>query len=177
MALAQEKKGNTNYMQTVVGAYSTTEQAERASQDLTAAGIAWDDISMVANNEGGRYAPVTERTDDTTVGQDAMQGAKWGAGIGFLLGLTGLAIPGLGWIAGAGWFMGTLLGAGTGALVGGLIGALTSVGVPEVDAQRYNEAVRTGSTLLVVRATDEDAPRVADILNRDGAINVERDPA
>jgi len=71
-------------MQTVVGAYSTTEQAERATKDLTAAGIAWDDISMVANNEGGRYAPVTERTDDTTVGDDAAQGAKWGAGVGFL---------------------------------------------------------------------------------------------
>ncbi|MGC4042428.1 MAG: hypothetical protein QM758_01335 [Armatimonas sp.] len=159
-------------MQTVVGAYSTTDEAERASQALTAAGVPWDDISLVANNEGGRYAPVTERTDDTTVGQDAAQGAKWGAGIGFLVGLTGLAIPGLGWIASAGWFLGTLLGAGTGALVGGLIGALTSVGVPEVDAQRYNEAVQSGNALLVVRASDERAPAVAQTLNSAGAINV-----
>jgi len=100
-----------------------------------------------------------------------------GCGCRIPLGLTGLAIPGLGWIAAAGWFAGTLLGAGTGALIGGLIGALTSVGVPEVDAQRYNEAVRGGSTLRVVRATDENASRIAGILNADGAINVERKTA
>src|SRR5690348_9429406 len=99
-------------MQTVIGAYETTAQAERASQDLVKAGVAWDDISLIANNEGGRYAPVTETTTaaGTThdVGHDAKVGAQWGAGVGFLLGLTGLMIPGLGWIAGAGWLMGTI---------------------------------------------------------------------
>ena len=167
-------------MQTVIGAYATTEQAERASQDLLKAGIAWDDISLIANNEGGRYAPVTETTTDGAtlsghaVGHDAKVGAEWGAGIGFLVGLTGLAIPGLGWIAGAGWLMGTILGAGTGALVGGLVGALTHVGVPQADAERYTEAVRGGHVLLAVRATDEQAAQVASILNAAGALNVDK---
>ena len=167
-------------MQTVIGAYDTTDQAERASQDLIKAGIAWDDISLVANNEGGRYAPVTETTTDGVamsghaIGHDANVGAKWGAGIGFLVGLTGLAVPGLGWIAGAGWFMGTLLGAGTGALVGGLIGALTHVGVPHAEAESYTEAVRGGRVLLVVRASDDQAANVARILNADGAVNVDQ---
>ncbi len=170
-------------MQTVIGTYPTTDQAERASQDLVNAGVAWDDISLVTNNEGGRYAPVTDpdvaggagvSTTGHAIGHDAKVGAEWGAGVGFLVGLTGLAIPGLGWIAGAGWFMGTLLGAGTGAVIGGLVGALTHVGVPEPDAMRYNEAVRGGHALLVVRASDDRAAQIAGILNADGAVNVER---
>lgn len=162
-------------MQTVIGTYPTTEAAERASQDLTAAGVAWDDISLITNNEGGRYAPVTDGVAAPhDVGHDAATGAKWGAGVGFLVGLTGLAIPGLGWIAGAGWLMGTILGAGTGALIGGLVGALTNVGVPEADAIRYNEAVRGGHALLAVRATDEQAQAVARILSNDGATSVQQ---
>ena len=166
-------------MQTVIGAFDNATQAEKAAQDLVSAGIARDDISVVANNEGGKYAPVTETTTEGTtvtghaVGHDAMIGAEVGAGIGFLVGLTGFAIPGLGWIAGAGWLMGTILGAGTGAVVGGLVGALTHVGVPEADAQRYNAAVQHGSVLLAVRTQEAQAHNVAEILDRDGAINID----
>lgn len=165
-------------MQTVIGAFDNAAQAEKAAQDLVGAGIARDDISLVANNASGQYAPITETTDDGTtvtghaVGHDAKVGAEWGAGIGFLVGLTGFAIPGLGWLAGAGWLTATLLGAGTGAIIGGLVGALTHVGVPETDARLYTAAVQHGSVLLAVRASDAQAQQVADILNRDGAINV-----
>ena len=100
-------------------------------------------------------------------------GAEWGAGIGFLVGLTGLAIPGLGWIAAAGWFAGTILGAGTGAVIGGLVGALTHVGVPHEDAVHYTEAVRRGSVLLAVRADDSAAQSVANVLSNAGAINID----
>lgn len=165
-------------MKTVIGAFDSSIQAEKAAQDIVNAGFTRDDISIVANNEGGQYAPITETTTDGTVtghavGRDAKVGAEWGAGIGFLVGLTGLAIPGLGWIAGAGWLMGTLLGAGTGAVIGGLVGALTHVGVPEEEAIHYTEAVRRGSVLLAVRAADDQAVRIANILQSDGAINID----
>ena len=95
-------------MKTIIGAFDTTAQAEAASTALLNSGVSQDDISVIANNEAGTYAPVTETTTDGTVvtghavGHDAKVGAEWGAGIGFLVGLTGLAIPGLGWIAAAG---------------------------------------------------------------------------
>lgn len=162
-------------MKTVIGAFNDSTTAERAMQDLVSQGIARDDISLVANNEGGRYAPVAETSNGngSAIATDAVVGAEVGAGVGLLIGLTGLAIPGLGWIAGAGWLMATLMGAATGAVVGGLVGALTSVGVPEEDAVRYSTAVQQGSLLLAVRASDADASRVASILDRDGAINVD----
>ena len=100
-------------------------------------------------------------------------GAEVGGVAGLLLGLTGLAIPGLGWIATAGWLGGMILGAATGAVVGGLVGALTSAGVPAEDAEHYNEAVRRGGILLAVRSQDEQAQRVAQILGEDGAVNID----
>jgi len=69
--------------------------------------------------------------------------------------------------------MAMILGAGTGAVIGGLVGALTSVGVPEEDAAHYTEGVRRGGILLAVKAQDNVAHKVADIIGDDGAVNIE----
>lgn len=166
-------------MKTVVGLFDEMEQAKKASLDLENAGIPHNDISLVANNEGGRYAPTadTTTTETTTegnaIGQDAMIGAGIGGAAGLILALTGAAIPGLGWIVGAGWLMALILGAGTGAVIGGLVGALTTVGVPEEDAAHYNEGVRRGGILLAVKAQDNAAHQVAQIMSDDGAVNID----
>ncbi|MES2461258.1 MAG: hypothetical protein V4671_11810 [Armatimonadota bacterium] len=176
-------------MKTIVGLFDDMELARTAALNIEAAGVSHDDVSVVANNEGGRYAAtgtsttVSTATDTTVtvapettghaIGHDAKTGAKIGGVAGLLLGLTGLAVPGLGWIAGAGWLMGMILGAGTGAIIGGLVGALTSVGVPEADATHYTEGVRRGGTLVAVKAPDEMAHRVAEILSQAGAVNID----
>ena len=55
-------------------------------------------------------------------------------------------------------------GAGVGAATGGLIGALTDMGVPEHEAKHYQDQVGRGKTLVIVRASDDDsAQRAADI--------------
>lgn len=164
-------------MKTVVGLFDDMNQAKKAALDLEAAGVPHNDVSIVANNEGGRYAAVNTDPAPTAtghaIGRDALVGAEIGGVAGLLMAITGLAIPGLGWIAGAGWLMATILGAGTGAIVGGLVGALTNVGVPEADAAHYNEGVRRGGTLLAVKAQDNMATRVAQILGDDGAVNID----
>jgi len=167
-------------VKTIVGLFDDYSQAQKAASDLESAGIPRDDISIVANNEGGKYAPTDTTAASATpsvsghaIGHDAIIGAEVGGAAGLLLGLTGLAIPGLGWIASAGWLMGALLGAGTGAIVGGLVGALTHVGVPHEDAAHYTEGVRRGGTLVAVKAQDEVAYRVAQILGDDGAVDID----
>jgi uncharacterized protein (TIGR02271 family) len=166
-------------LKTVVGLFDEMAQAKKAALDLEGAGIQHNDISIVANNEGGRYAPVATDTTPAdegaghAIGQDAAIGAGIGGVAGLIMALSGVVIPGLGWIAGAGWLMALVLGAGAGAVVGGLIGALTTVGVPEEDAAYYNEGVRRGGTLVAVKAQDEMAPRVAQILGEDGAVDID----
>jgi len=170
-------------MKTIVGLFDSMDQAQRAASNLEAAGIPRDDISLVANNENGRYAAnnasdsgtsTGTTTTGSAIGQDAVVGAGIGGAAGLLIGLTGLAIPGLGWIATAGWLTATLIGAGTGAVVGGLVGALTQVGVPEEDASLYTEGVRRGSILVAVKAMDEQANRVAQILGDAGAVDIDQ---
>ena len=43
-----------------------------------------------------------------------------------------------------------LAGAGIGAAAGGLLGALTGMGIPEEEAHVYAEGVRRGGTLVTV---------------------------
>ena len=166
-------------MKTVVGLFDDMDQAQQAARDLENTGIPRDDISIVANNEGNRYTTTdTSATGEPhvtghAVGHDAVVGAEIGGAAGLLIGLTGLAIPGLGWIAGAGWLMGLISGAATGAVIGGLVGALTHVGVPHEDAANYTEGVRRGGILLAVKAADDVAHNVAQILSDDGAVNID----
>ena len=165
-------------MKTVVGLFDDMDQAQQAARDLENAGIPRDDISVVANNEGNRYTTTDTTTGEPAVsghaiGHDAVVGAEIGGAAGLLIGLTGLAIPGLGWIAGAGWLMGLISGAATGAVIGGLVGALTHVGVPHEDAANYTEGVRRGGILVAVKAADDVAHNVAQILSDDGAVNID----
>jgi uncharacterized protein (TIGR02271 family) len=69
--------------------------------------------------------------------------------------------------------MAALTGAGVGAVAGGLIGALTTAGVPEEHARYYEEGVRRGGTLVTVSASDADADRVMDIMNRHNPVDIE----
>ena len=74
-------------MKTIVGLFDTMEQAKKAALDLEAAGIAHNDISLVANNESGQHAAHTTATAAPTVsghaiGHDAVVGAEIGGGCG-----------------------------------------------------------------------------------------------
>ena len=175
-------------MKTVIGLFDDFSSAQSAIAALTARNITQSDISVVARDTaGGRSAGVDQKDDR----KHAMQeGAKDGAGagavvgtgiggtIGLLAGLGTIVIPGIGPLVAAGPLVALLTGAGVGAAagaaVGGLVGALTKVGVPEHDAHFYAEAVRRGGTLVTVRATDEAANDVADILSDHGAVDVDK---
>jgi hypothetical protein len=49
---------------------------------------------------------------------------------------------------------------------GGLLGALTSAGVSEADAQVIVEGVRRGGTLVTARVDEADLPRASTEMNR-----------
>jgi hypothetical protein len=151
-------------LKTIVGLFDDMTQAKEAALDLENAGIPHNDISLVANNETGQYVPTTDTTTTThapsgyAIGHDAVVGAEIGGVAGLLLGLTAFAIPGLGWIAGAGWLMGMIYGAGVGAVAGGLVGALIGWGIPEEHAKRYEAGIKSGGIVMGVRPrSDEDA--------------------
>jgi uncharacterized membrane protein len=159
---------------TIVGLFGDLRQAERAVHALVEAGIDREEVSIVAR-DGARGVAETSDDDPTGAATGAVAGAGGGAVLGglagVLLGLGALAIPGVGPIVAAGPLAAGLTGAGVGAATGGLVGALVSVGVSEDDARHYEEGVRAGGALVIVRK-DAASAGVDDILRANGAEDI-----
>src|SRR5580658_3073270 len=92
----------------VFGIYHTRNQAERAVDDLLAAGFSNDDISvLLPDNEGSRdfaHEKNTKAPEGATAG--VTTGGVIGGTLGLLAGIGALAIPGVGPFIAAGPIMG-----------------------------------------------------------------------
>lgn len=161
--------------QTVTRLFDTYGDAEQAVTALERAGVPSRDISLLANTPRGEPEPrVIGSAHGDRAADDAGKGATAGGVIGgvggLLAGLGMLTIPGIGPVVAAGWLAttaaGVVAGAAVGGAAGGLIGALTRNGVSEEDAHVYAEGVRRGGVLVSVRAPDDMAARVAEMLDR-----------
>ncbi|KQW20676.1 hypothetical protein ASC80_10660 [Afipia sp. Root123D2] len=159
---------------TISRLYDNYNDAQRAVNELEAAGVPHSDISIIANNSDNWYGQDGKVDRDRDGVDDRAEGAGAGAGVGaglggaagLLAGLGLLAIPGLGPVVAAGWLAATAVGAAAGAAAGGIVGALTQAGISEDDADAYAEGVRRGGTLVTARVADADQARFDDILDR-----------
>lgn len=159
---------------TVTALFENYTEANNAVHDLVNQGFERDDIGIMAHESLTDY--------DTRVHDDDASGALTGAGVGaavggvggLVLGLTALAIPGVGPVIAAGPLVAALAGAGIGAAAGSLIGALTDLGVPEEEAHYYAEGVRRGNVLVTVQTTDALAERAVSILSRHHPMDLDR---
>jgi hypothetical protein len=165
---------------TISRLYDNCADAQKAAQNLEAAGVPHSEISIVANNSDNWFGADKKVDRDLDGVDDRAEGAGKGAGIGagvggaagLLAGLGLLAIPGLGPVVAAGWLASTAVGAAAGAATGGIVGALTQAGVSEEDAHRYAEGVRRGGTLVSARVPDADRSRLDAVLNQ-AAVNLQ----
>jgi hypothetical protein len=150
--------------ETVLGAFATRRLAERAIDDLLAAGFRPDRLSALTRHD---------RLSDLARGHGVAEttGAALGAAVGgfgaIALGLVAAAIPGIGPVVALGPFSDALSAALGRGLGGGLSDFLAAHGVPERDAVRYAELVRAGAYVVAVHT--DDGPRAEAILARSGA--------
>jgi len=178
---------------TVTRLFDSHTEALAALSELERAGIDQDDISLVSNNadnwhEGHKHSsgeaaggPLGDRNGDGDndvadgAGKGATRGGLIGGAGGLLAGLGMLAIPGLGPVVAAGWLASTAVGAAVGAAAGGatggLLGALKEAGHSDDEAHTYAEGVRRGGTLVSIRARDEDATRIEQILHQQSGVD------
>jgi len=160
--------------------YDDYEIAKQVVHDLESAGLPSESISIISKDRSGRIerdGRVDRYGDGRTDGADR---AEIGAGIGAVLGGTAgllsglglLAIPGIGPVVAAGWLVATGAGALAGGAAGGIIGALTQLGVSREHAHVYAESIRRGSTMVTARVPDSERGRYKAIMDR-GAIDVD----
>jgi hypothetical protein len=167
---------------TISRLYNNYEDAKTAVADLEAAGVAHNDISIIASNADNWYSDdkvATYPDRDLDGKDDRAEAAGAGTGVGAALGgvaglLAGLgimAIPGVGPVVAAGWLVSTLAGAAAGGAAGGVIGALTQAGVRNEDADIYAEGLRRGGAVVSARVPDRDAARLQAIMDN-SAVNI-----
>jgi hypothetical protein len=161
---------------TIVGFFSTRGAAEAAVNDLIREGFSREEISVLASQKGRAASPDTPNLgpiEATGSLEDTGEKAAIGGMAGFVLGIAALAIPGVGPILAAGPLAVGLAGAAAGAATGGLIGVLTDDGVPEEHAQRYSKLISAGRVMVSVHAPAGEVDHAADILDRNGAIDID----
>ena len=169
-------------MKTITAVFDTLSQARHALHELERTSyFNREDVSLVSLDVDNRYSKhLNEEHHDepspeaTGAGAGATAGAVIGALTGLLLGTSILVMPGVGAILALGPIGATLAGAGVGAAIGGLTGALVGLGVDDHDAEIYQEAVRRGGTLLLVRAPTDHVEDAVTILNNHNPVNLDK---
>ena len=135
----------------VSAVFDTRAEADRALSELRAAGVSDAAISIVAQHDGKNTT-----TDGGGETQEFVGKVAAGAGIGTLLGIAALAIPGVGPLVAAGAIASTAIpaaaitGAALGGAVGGLEKVLTDHGVSRVDASYYEGRINDGGVFVSV---------------------------
>jgi hypothetical protein len=161
--------------------FDSQDEAQRAYSELKSAGINEDAISIIGRH--GEQSSTDGSGDDDGVNESgAVKGALGGAVGGALLGVAALAIPGVGPLAAAGAIASSAIpgaaaiGAGAGAVAGGLSGLLTKHGVSDEDANYYQDRIHQGGTFLSVDADQAGVSieTAREILFRNGGHNASR---
>ncbi len=159
----------------VMGIVDTQLRAEQILNSLRAAGVGTSEISVLLPDKAGTkdfaHEHHTKAPEGAVAGASA--GGVAGGALGLAVGVGALAIPGLGPLIAAGPLLAALSGAATGAAVGGITGALVGMGIPEIEAKRYEGKIAGGNILIAVHTADADARKtVASVLEREGAHDI-----
>ena len=159
-----------------VYAIATSEsQASRIVDTLLAAGFTTNDVSALFSDKDSTHEFSHEKHTKAPEGAvtGAVSGGVLGGGLGLLAGLGALAIPGVGPLIAAGPLLAALSGAAAGATVGGIAGGLIGMGIPEIEAKRYENRVAEGNILISVHAkSSEEVDRAKKILEDAGAEDI-----
>jgi uncharacterized membrane protein len=150
-------------------------QTEQIVEELQHSGFDTSEISVLMPDTGGKrdfgHVKATKAPEGATTGATA--GGVTGGVLGLLAGIGALAIPGVGPFIAAGPIMAALSGAALGATTGGLVGGLIGLGIPEIEAKRYEQKLRTGNYLVAVDASDSDqVDRAKEIFKDAGAEDI-----
>ncbi|HEY3853123.1 MAG TPA: hypothetical protein VGO67_01875 [Verrucomicrobiae bacterium] len=137
---------------------TSRDMAERIVSQLKAAMFSSNDISVLFPDKETTRDFAHEK--NTKAPEGAIAGAGTGGVIGgvfgWVTGIGSLMIPGIGVFIAAGPIVAALTGIAVGAAVGGIAGALIGLGIPEIEAKRYEGKINQGNLLISVHTEDSD---------------------
>jgi hypothetical protein len=150
-------------------------QADQIVDQLKTANFSNNDISVLFPDKDTTRDFAHEKHTKAPEGAvaGAGTGGVIGGALGWIAGIGALAIPGVGPFIAAGPIVAALSGAAVGAAVGGIAGGLIGLGIPEIQAKRYEGKVKAGNVLISVHTEDsEEITRAKDIFTKAGAQDI-----
>jgi hypothetical protein len=150
----------------VVGVYKSLAEAQAAAHILHRADFPREQMILVGSS--------TERSahmvEDLSMGDDSVNDAAWGAGVGGVLGvLTGTTAGALSGIAVL-LVAGPAAGALTGALLGAFLASLVGWGVHKSQVAHYENYLKSGNALLIAEGDPVAVARADRILRETDAV-------
>jgi hypothetical protein len=172
---------NQQQQKRAIGVFTDREKAEQAIKELQNSGFSMDKISLVAKegeDEGEQVSgvEVSDHVGDTKVANTTdMVGDTFAtSSTGFaLLGLTSLALPGIGAVLAAGSFGVALAASAASSGVAAIASnnlekALIDYGIPKAQAAAYSDRLQRGDYLITVEGTDEEIHQTEQVFGQQG---------
>jgi hypothetical protein len=164
------------HMNTTIGVYATHDKAVEAIIKLKEAGFPVSQLSLMGLMETEKVDEHKHVAPDNPLKPAGLGiGAVVGLTVGILTGVGVFAIPGLGFLFGAGAVAGAVAGFDFGIIGGGIATVLTTLGVKDDIAKKYHDTLAAGKFLVVAHGTDEETHKAKKLLHElDGheALNV-----
>lgn len=108
------------------------------------------------------------RSSDTLQKAPAIIGMGAGTVIGLLSGIGVFAIPGFGFLYGAGAFIGAIAGLDLGFVTGGVISFFALLGIKDEEIVKYEEHLKEGNFIVVLTGSLEEIEEAEHILHTEG---------
>lgn len=156
----------------IVGVFQDRLEAERAVDALYQAGFDADRIGFAIRGADDVAGGMITDASGTKDGKGVAAGAVTGGVVGGVLATAlSLVFPPIGPIVVGGLLATFFGGAIAGTAVGGILGAMTGLGVSEDEARFYEKEFREGRAIVAVKAGSRTAD-AADVLTRFGGRHV-----
>jgi len=166
-----------------IGLFSERQDVERFLDELNHSGISMDRVSLIAQEIGEENqdteVEVSDRIGTTKItdSPEIVKGVSITGATGFfLLGLTSLAIPGVGVLLAAGSLGAALIATVTSSGVAAfssnqMVQALQQYGVPKEEASVYSDRLQQGDYLISIEGNENDVQQAEDLFRKQSVEN------
>ncbi len=154
-------------MKSQVAVYDSHEKALQAIKVLSEHNFPMEKVSLMGKAEvidDHIHVKSLEDVKDAP----ALLGAGAGTIVGLLTGVGAFAIPGFGFLYGAGAVLGAIGGFDLGIIAGGIGTLLATIGIKKDKVVKVHEHLKAGKFLVMVQGTSEDIKKAEQILHAHG---------
>lgn len=152
-------------MNNLIVVYDAHDKAIDAVTTLKQAGYTSKNLSIIGRADKARdAAKLSDKEIINVAGAEVGAGVTLGSVLGALAGVGIFAIPGLGFLYGAGALVGAIAGFDIGLVAGGVASALTVAGIKVAETKKYDDYIKDGNMLVIVQGSADEVKKAEDAL-------------